>query len=140
MSSTRHIDPLALYYKGKLVAFDELPEYVRRFVNTQRASVEARYNASESHAAVEALEEHEVLASAPGAAGYGEIRANWNPPGRMILAAARHAAADFCYFRRVQDPLVPEGLIEAAIQNGDLTLDDIVAAFRQHLEHLIVGR
>lgn len=50
-----------------------------------------------------------------------------------IFAAVSDAAGRFIYYDRKEDATLPVGAIEAAIAEGELTLDDIVAEFRASL-------
>lgn len=40
-------------------------------------------------------------------------------------------AADFYYYDRKEDPDLPVGAIEAAVRNGDITVDQLAAIFAE---------
>lgn len=53
---------------------------------------------------------------------------------RHILDKASDLAADFMYYDRKEDEDLPRGAIEEAIAAGEITVDEIVAEFRRHVE------
>ncbi len=52
---------------------------------------------------------------------------------KAILVAAADAARDFCYYSRKKDESLSVGDIAEALEQGWITLDQIVAAFRADL-------
>lgn len=53
---------------------------------------------------------------------------------QAILDAAADAARDFLVYDRKEDEDLPIDSVEEAIADGDITLDEIVAAFREDLK------
>ena len=51
----------------------------------------------------------------------------------LILAAASDAGLDFISYNRKNDDELPPGEIEEAIDLGEITVEEIVAAFRDKL-------
>lgn len=51
-----------------------------------------------------------------------------------ILAAVSDLAINFLYYDRKEDEELPRGQIEEAIEAGEITVDEIVAKFREGLE------
>jgi hypothetical protein len=56
-----------------------------------------------------------------------------------ILAAASDLAGDLFYYGRKEDEDLPPGEIEAALASGEVTLDDIVAAFVASAKRNVAG-
>ncbi len=52
---------------------------------------------------------------------------------KIVIATAQDAAADFMYYGRKEDDIIPRGRIEAAIKSGEVTVRDIVDAFEETL-------
>lgn len=52
----------------------------------------------------------------------------------IILATMSDLVADFLYYDRKEDQNLPRGEIEAAIESGEVTVDELAAAFRSGLE------
>lgn len=52
----------------------------------------------------------------------------------VILATAKDAARSFAYYGRKDDEDLPPGAIEEALDREEVTLDEIVDAFRHDLE------
>jgi hypothetical protein len=52
---------------------------------------------------------------------------------KLILNAIGTTVADFLYYNRKNDEDLPLDAIEAAITLGEITVDEIVGAFRQEL-------
>ena len=56
---------------------------------------------------------------------------------QTILNVATDIAGEFLYYGRKDSTVLPRGEIEKAIAAGEITLDEIVAAFREGCaEHL----
>jgi len=53
-----------------------------------------------------------------------------------IISAAECAAKDFIYYSRKEDEDLPRGEIEKAVQAGEITKAEIVAAFADQLGDL----
>lgn len=51
----------------------------------------------------------------------------------LVLSAASDAAKKFMYYDRKEDEELPRGEIEAALGNGEVTIDEIVKTFRKGL-------
>jgi hypothetical protein len=51
-----------------------------------------------------------------------------------ILAMVDDLVADFLYYDRKEDEEFPRGAIEAAIANGEISIDEIVDQFRKSIE------
>lgn len=51
-----------------------------------------------------------------------------------ILGMTDDLMADFLFYDRKEDDEFPRGVIESAIKNGVISVDEIVACFRSHLE------
>lgn len=49
---------------------------------------------------------------------------------QIILDTVSDLVADFTYYDRKEDEELPRGAIEAAIERGDVTIDQIVDHFR----------
>lgn len=54
-----------------------------------------------------------------------------------ILAVVDDCVTDLLYYDRKEDDYLPRGAIEEAIKSGEITVDEIVASFRSHLESRI---
>ncbi len=54
-----------------------------------------------------------------------------------ILAVASDAASDFAYYERKEDETLPRGEIEAAIEAGEITIDEIVSEFSRELRRAL---
>ncbi len=52
----------------------------------------------------------------------------------MILACISDLASSFLYYDRKEDSILPENSIQKAVGDGDITIDEIVAKFREELE------
>jgi len=52
----------------------------------------------------------------------------------LILMYVGDLAADFLYHDRKEDEDLPRGVIEAAIKNGVVSIDEILARFRLELD------
>lgn len=50
-----------------------------------------------------------------------------------ILGAISDMMADFLYYHRKEDAQLPCGAIEEAIQNGEVTVEEMVEAFEAEL-------
>lgn len=55
----------------------------------------------------------------------------------VILATLSDLIADFLYYDRKEDEELPRGAIEEAIAAGEITVDEIVAAFRTKLVEVL---
>ncbi len=53
-----------------------------------------------------------------------------------ILDTVDDLVSDFLYYDRKEDEDLPRGEIEAAIEAGEVTIDDLVARFRDGLERI----
>lgn len=51
----------------------------------------------------------------------------------LILGYITDLISDFLYYDRKEDENLPLGTIEQAINNGDITVDEIVAQFETEL-------
>jgi hypothetical protein len=51
-----------------------------------------------------------------------------------ILGLISDTISDLLYYDRKEDDDLPRGAIEAAIKRGDITVDEIVAKFKEELE------
>lgn len=51
----------------------------------------------------------------------------------QIMATVQDVVTDLLYYDRREDGLLPVGAIEEAILGGELTVDEIVDAFRDYL-------
>ena len=51
-----------------------------------------------------------------------------------VLDTIYDAVADFLYYDRKEDEILPRGAIEKMIKKGKITTDEIVDAFRKALE------
>jgi len=51
----------------------------------------------------------------------------------LILALIADGVADLLYYDRKEDDVLPRGAIEDAIAAGEITIEDMVAAFEQEL-------
>ena len=52
----------------------------------------------------------------------------------LILGNVADLVSDFLYYDRKEDEDLPKGAIELAIENGEITVDEIVEHFRKSLE------
>lgn len=52
----------------------------------------------------------------------------------QILATIEDDVTDFLYYDRKEDHLLPKGVIEAAVEMGRITVDEMVDAYRKALE------
>jgi len=52
----------------------------------------------------------------------------------IILKTVDDLVSDFIYYDRKEDEELPSGEIEKAINNGDITVDEIVNCFKLKLE------
>jgi hypothetical protein len=52
---------------------------------------------------------------------------------QIILDTVSDLVADFLYYGRKEDELLPRGVIEAAVTSGQITVDEIVEHFRAEL-------
>jgi hypothetical protein len=52
----------------------------------------------------------------------------------LILACIEDAVSDLLYYDRKEDEDLPSGAIEAAVEAGEITVDDMVARFRVALQ------
>lgn len=52
---------------------------------------------------------------------------------KIILDTVSDLVADFYYYDRKEDEELPRGAIEAAIERGEITVDEIVEHFRATL-------
>jgi hypothetical protein len=72
------------------------------------------------------------------------MTAAWSTPDREptrsrrdeILAAVSDLVVDFLYYDRKEDEELPRGAIEDAVAAGEITVDEIVEAFRSGLGEL----
>lgn len=55
------------------------------------------------------------------------------PVKELILGTVSDLALDFLYYDRKEDEELPRGAIEQAIDDGELTVEDIVRQFRTKL-------
>lgn len=55
----------------------------------------------------------------------------------QILAAAEDLMSDFLYYDRKEDEDLPRGVIEKAIKEEKITIDEILAVFRKELEYCL---
>lgn len=55
----------------------------------------------------------------------------------LILGTIRDGVSDLMYYDRKEDEELPRGSIEEAIQKGELTMEDMVDAFREALKERI---
>jgi hypothetical protein len=51
-----------------------------------------------------------------------------------ILGTVSDLVADFLYYDRKEDESLPRGTIEKAIEDGAITVDEIVEVFRTEIE------
>lgn len=56
----------------------------------------------------------------------------------LIMASVSDAVADLIYYNRKEDEELPLGAIEDAIADKEITVDEIVSAFRAALEKGLV--
>lgn len=56
---------------------------------------------------------------------------------QRILLTIEDLVSDFLYYARKEDEGLPRGAIEEAIQAKEITIDEIVAEFRKHLESVL---
>lgn len=52
---------------------------------------------------------------------------------QIILDTVTDMVTDFTYYDRKEDEELPRGAIEAAVQQGEISVDEIVAHFRAEL-------
>ena len=52
---------------------------------------------------------------------------------KLILDTVEDLVQSLLYTDRKEDEELPRGVIELAIENGDITIDDIVENFKQNL-------
>lgn len=52
---------------------------------------------------------------------------------QIILDTVTDLAADFAHYDRKEDEELPRGAIEAAVQQGEISIDEIVTHFRSEL-------
>ena len=52
----------------------------------------------------------------------------------QIYNLMQKAVANLMYYDRKEDDDIPRGAIEGAIERGEITVDEIVAKFREELE------
>jgi hypothetical protein len=50
-----------------------------------------------------------------------------------ILATTSDLVVDFMYYDRKEDCELPRGAIEEAVENGEITYDEIIAKFSEEL-------
>lgn len=53
---------------------------------------------------------------------------------QLVLDSIEDLVSDLLYYYRKEDEELPEGEIESLLENGELTIDEMVNAFRAHLE------
>lgn len=51
-----------------------------------------------------------------------------------ILGTVSDLVSNFMYYGRKEDEVLPVGSIEAAIKAGEISVDEIVSAFRRQIE------
>lgn len=51
----------------------------------------------------------------------------------IILDTVTDLVSDFMYYDRKEDEELPHGAIEGAVERGEITVDEIVEAFRDKL-------
>lgn len=59
-------------------------------------------------------------------------------PKEIILQAVNDLVTDFIYYDRKEDEVLQVGAIESAIENGQITVDEIVLEFRMRLTEALV--
>jgi hypothetical protein len=52
-----------------------------------------------------------------------------------ILLIISDLVADFCYYDRKEDEELSEAQLDQAVADGTVTIDEMVAEFRKHLEN-----
>ena len=52
----------------------------------------------------------------------------------LILGSVADLISDLLYYDRKDDECLPKGAIELAIENGEITVDEIVEHFKKSLE------
>jgi hypothetical protein len=62
-----------------------------------------------------------------------------NSNKQAVLHAVEEAANNFLHYDREDDDALPEGSIEAFLEDGTITLTDIVDRFRTALEDALEG-
>lgn len=58
---------------------------------------------------------------------------------QQILDTIHDMVQDFLYYDRKKDEQLPVGAIDQAIANGEISVDEIVEAFKAHLIENIKG-
>ena len=53
---------------------------------------------------------------------------------QLILNTVADLCSNFLFYDRKEDEELPRGAIQSAITNGEITVDEIVATFREKLE------
>lgn len=53
----------------------------------------------------------------------------------IILATIEDLVAELCYYGRKEDEELSEAQLDQAIESGEITIDEMVAEFRKHLEN-----
>jgi hypothetical protein len=57
------------------------------------------------------------------------------PRREKIIVTVKDLVGDFMYYGRKEDEELPVGEIEAAVNNGEITVDEIVNVFRSELDN-----
>lgn len=52
----------------------------------------------------------------------------------IVFVTIDDLVRDFLYYDRKEDEELPRGVIEELVEDGKLTVDEMVACFRKHLE------
>jgi hypothetical protein len=52
----------------------------------------------------------------------------------LIMATTKDLISDFLFYDRKEDEDLPSGAIEDAIASGEISVDEIVAVFKEELE------
>lgn len=55
----------------------------------------------------------------------------------LILCTISDCVSDLMYYDRKEDEYLEDGAIEAAIENGEITVDEMVERFRSELTDVI---
>jgi len=55
----------------------------------------------------------------------------------IILNTIRDLCLDFIYYDREEDEELSKDQLNDAIRNGEISIDEIVAEFRKHLDQII---
>lgn len=53
---------------------------------------------------------------------------------KHILGVITDLVSNFLYYDRKEDMDLPKGAIDKAVENGEITIDEMVQAFREELE------